>query len=214
MTRTPQNVANFVWNFDQWWRARWCIRYAKALIQSIKKWSKLGQKSYFLAHFKSFFVYALLHPMSYDPRFCQMKYVIKIYLIFVKLKIFKVFGTDSASMKWLLFGFFGPLHPKILFNLAEIFWPEVVSNKANTAFEKSFKILSITSNETHAKFTVLVQFAAQFKNPKILVFKYLRNTTKILLKTQISAKTVSFGVSNNISLRSQKNHRILAKKWR
>ena len=80
---------------------------------------KLGQKSYFLAHFKSFFVYALLHPMTYAPRFCQMKYLIKIYLIFVKLKNFKVFCTDSTSMKWLLFGFFWALTPQ---NIVQSCW--------------------------------------------------------------------------------------------
>ena len=28
LARTPQNVLNFVWKFEQWWHARWCIRYA------------------------------------------------------------------------------------------------------------------------------------------------------------------------------------------
>ena len=32
-----------------------------------------------LAHFVSFFVYALLHLMSYAPKFCRMKDLIKIY---------------------------------------------------------------------------------------------------------------------------------------
>ena len=46
---------------------------------SIKKRSKLDQKL-FLGHLESFFVYDLLHPMSYTPRFCQMKDLIKIYI--------------------------------------------------------------------------------------------------------------------------------------
>ena len=37
---------------------------------SIKKWSKCGQITDLLAHFVVFFVYALLHPMNYTPRFC------------------------------------------------------------------------------------------------------------------------------------------------
>ena len=45
---------------------------------SIKKCSKLGQKS--AAHFVSFFVYALLHRLSYAPRFCKLKDLIKIYI--------------------------------------------------------------------------------------------------------------------------------------
>ena len=49
-------------------------------------------------HFVSFLVSALLHLMSYPPRFCQMKDVIKIYIsvgsfistasVFAKLKVF------------------------------------------------------------------------------------------------------------------------------
>ena len=42
-----------------------------------------------------------------------------IAYVVVKLESFKVFCTDSASMKWLLFGIFGPLLPQILFDLAE-----------------------------------------------------------------------------------------------
>ena len=71
---------------------------------SIKKWSKLGQKADILLIFKVFFVYAPLLPMSYAPRFCRMKGLIKIYIcgkfhqysifVVVKLKIFEVFRTD------------------------------------------------------------------------------------------------------------------------
>ena len=46
---------------------------------SIKKWSKLGQKTDILTHFKVF-CYTHLHPMSYTPRYCQMKDIIKIYI--------------------------------------------------------------------------------------------------------------------------------------
>ena len=28
LARTPKNVLNFVWKFEQWRHARWCIRYA------------------------------------------------------------------------------------------------------------------------------------------------------------------------------------------
>ena len=42
----------------------------------------MGQKTDFLAHFESLFVYGLLHPMSYTPRFRQMKDLIKIYEMF------------------------------------------------------------------------------------------------------------------------------------
>ena len=95
-------------------------------------------------------------------------------------------------------GVFGPLLLKILFDLAEI----LVSNKRNTVFEKSFNIpQNFGSNGMHPKFTVLVHFRAQFTAGK----------PKILLKTKISAKTTSLQISNNVSPRSQKNHRILVK---
>ena len=48
------------------------------------------------------------------------------------------------------------------------------------------------------KFTVLGHFAAQFTSGK----------PKILLKAQISAKAASLGIIDNVSPRSQKNHRI------
>ena len=51
----------------------------------------------------------------------------------------------------------------------------------------------------HPKFTVLVHFGAQFTTPK----------PKKLLQTKIYTKTASLGIPNNVSPRSQKNHRIL-----
>ena len=75
----------------------------------------------------------------------------------------------------------------------------VVPNQTNTVFQKYFKILNFGSNGTHPKFTVLVHVGAQFTARK----------PKILLKTRISAtttyRTISLGISNNISLRSEKN---------
>ena len=68
-------------------------------------------------------------------------------------------------------------------------------------FENYFKILNFSSNGTHPKFTVLVHFGAQFTAVK----------PKILLKTKLSGKTTSLGISKNVSPRSQKNHIILVK---
>ena len=80
--------------------------------------------------FLAYFAYALLQIMSYAPRFCQMKDLVKIYICgkFYQYSIcgcdvknfHKVFCIDSASMKWPLFEFFGHFFPQILFNLAEI----------------------------------------------------------------------------------------------
>ena len=36
----------------------------------VKKLSKLGQETKFLAHFERPFVYTFLHPMIYAPMFC------------------------------------------------------------------------------------------------------------------------------------------------
>ena len=91
---------------------------------SIKKCSKLGQKS--AAHFVSFFVYALLHRLSYAPRFCKLKDLIKIYICgtFQHYSIcgreVKGFWIDSASMIGSFLRFFGPLLSQILLNLADI----------------------------------------------------------------------------------------------
>ena len=45
-----------------------------------KKWSKLGEKKKrFSGSFLELFVYTLLHPMSYDPIFCQLKCLLEIH---------------------------------------------------------------------------------------------------------------------------------------
>ena len=67
-----------------------------------------------------FFVYTLIHPMRYTPRFCQLKNLVKMRLyvvsfisvayVVVQLKVFKsFFCINSASMKWPLFGTFWAL---------------------------------------------------------------------------------------------------------
>ena len=58
---------------------------------------EIGLKNDFFAHFGTFFVYALIHPM----RFCQLKNLVKMQLyvvsfisiayVVVKLKVFKFF---------------------------------------------------------------------------------------------------------------------------
>ena len=75
-------------------------------------------------------------------------------------------------------------------------------NNTNILIEKSLKILKFCSNGTNWTSTDLVRFGAQFVAGK----------PKILLKSKISPKTASLGISNNVSARSQnKNHRILVK---
>ena len=112
----------------------------------------------------------------------------------VKLKIFKVFCFDSASMKWPLFGIAWALSPKYCLVLQKL--PEM-----KTVFEKSFKILNFGLNGMQLKFTVLVHIGAQYTDGK----------PKILVKTKISAKTTFSGIINNVTPRSHKNHRIPVK---
>ena len=108
---------------------------------NINKWSKLGQKAYFLGSFQEFFVYTFLRSVSYAPRFAKWKILFRyisvisffrIAFVVVKLKIFQVFHIDSPSMKWPLFSKgrggrggggrgFEPLLLQILLDFAEIF---------------------------------------------------------------------------------------------
>ena len=104
-------------------------------------------------------------------------------------------------MKCPLLGFFwGPFSPKH-FSILLKFWAEIVSNKTNTMFEKSFKIFHFGSNATHPKFAILVHLGAQVTAEK----------PKILLNIKISAKTTFLGISDNVSTRPQKHYRILVK---
>ena len=92
--------------------------------------------------------------------------------------------------------FVGPYSPKYCLILMKL-WSEVISNKKNIVFGKSFKILNFGSNGMRLRFTVLVHFGAQFTDRK----------PKLLLKPKISAKNASLGIIP----RSQKNYWILKK---
>ena len=61
--------------------------------------------------------------------------------------------------------FLCPYSPKYCLILLKL-WTYVVSNKENTVFEKSFKILNFGSNGMQLKFTVLVHFGKQFTAEK------------------------------------------------
>ena len=123
----------------------------------------------------------------------------------MKLKDFNIFCFNSGfsvqhpePLVRVFFFFLSLYSPKYCLILLKV-WPEVVPIKTNTVFGKSFKSLSFGSNRTRPKFTVLVHFGVQFTTGK----------PKILLNIKIFAKTVSLVISNNLSLRLQKNHRIL-----
>ena len=116
------------------------------------------------------------------------------------LIFFYWFSIHERAPFWDFLGLYSPNYSSILLKGSV-----VVVNKTNTVFQKSFKIFNFGSNRTHAKFTVLVHFGAQFTARKL----------KILLKTRISSKTtyrpISLGISNNVSLRPENNHIILVK---
>ena len=87
---------------------------------------KIGPKI-LLAHFVSFFLYTILHLLSYAQRFCQIKDFIKIYMCgkFHHYSIcsceIKDFWIDSASMKWSLFRDFWALtFPNIFPNIVKL----------------------------------------------------------------------------------------------
>ena len=109
---------------------------------------------------------------------------ISVAFVVVKVKIFKAFCTDSASIKWPLFWGFEPLLSQILFHLAEILTRFSLPIRQIQCF-KNLSKLYILAQIPHLKFTVLVHFGTQFTTRK----------PKIMLKTKISAKTTSLGVS-------------------
>ena len=111
---------------EQGWQARWCIRNA-TVFWSIKKWSKLDQKIDFLADVESLFVYILVHPMRYTPRFCQMKelvpFIHQYSICGCEMKNFQSFlywfSIHEIAHFW---DFLGPYSPKYWLILLKL-WP-------------------------------------------------------------------------------------------
>ena len=100
---------------------------------------------------------------------------IRIVYVIVKLKIFKVFCIDSASMKLPILGGFGALTSP---NIVPSCWnvDQWLPPIRQILLEKSFKILHFGLYGTCPKFTILVYFGVKFTARK----------PKILLKTKIS----------------------------
>ena len=88
-----------------------------------------------MAHLESFFVWPLLHSLSYAPTFYQIKDLIKIYICgkfhqynvcACEGNIFQSFSYWFSIHEMALFGgVLGPYSPKYCSNLPK-FWPEVV----------------------------------------------------------------------------------------
>ena len=123
-----QNSPKAAYIFDQWWQARWCIRYA-TVFSSIKKWSYLGQKLIFWLILRVF-LFTLSYTLGDTPHnFVKWKTLFRcttvvsftsIVYVVVKFEVLEVFCVDSVSMKWPILGIFWALTPQILFDLAEI----------------------------------------------------------------------------------------------
>ena len=115
---------------------------------------KIGPKI-FLAYFASFFVYALLHLMSYDPQdFSKWK---SCGNICGKFHQYRIFGYEVKNFQGFLYWFKMQWNGPFLVLLGSCslrycsillkFWSEVVSNKTNRVFEKPFKILNFSLME-------------------------------------------------------------------
>ena len=164
--------------FDQWWHARWCIRYATVFIEILNDWNWV-KKLIFKLILRVFFIDALLHLISYVPRFCKFKDLVSSVASFINtgylVAKFKAFCIDSPSMKWL----YSPKYFSVLLK----FWLEVVSNKTDTV------------SKVHQNF----EFWLNSKAPKVYSFRpfwrqiYQKSKKakkpKKLLKTRTSVKT-------------------------
>ena len=95
---------------------------------------------------------------------------ISVAFVVVKLKIFKCFRGNAASMKWPHLRGFWALSPA---NMTQVRWnfdQRYVFHKTKTVSEQSFKIKHLSRNETYPKLMISVHFWAQFtpRKPKIL----------------------------------------------
>ena len=177
---------------------------------SPKNSKKRSQKTVFLAFFQRFFGHALLRSMVHALTFCQMKVLIaiqnrgKFHLYIIcgsKFINFQMFSWRCSSYKMGPFWeFLGLFSPKYRSNLLK-FGSKVVYHNTKAVCERCFKITCLSGNGTYPKFSVLVHFWAQFTLRKM----------KILPKIKILPETASLGLSDDTSLKSQINRRILIK---
>ena len=114
LTWTSPYVVKFNWNVEQWCNARYCIKYVKVFIVPLKTGWNLAKKI-ILTRFSFMPSYALRVTSRYFNKLkTLLRYIIVLRFIItafvvVKIKIFKDFHTDSASMKWHLFWSFRAL---------------------------------------------------------------------------------------------------------
>ena len=129
----PQMRSNFYRGFNSNEMQASASHMLRLLRQSEKFLDIKQNKFFFLTYSKTLFVYTVLRPMSYAPFLCRInvswRYTIVasficIAFVVLKLKIFKDFCTELASMKWLFFigGGEGGLCPLTLSNIVRVRW--------------------------------------------------------------------------------------------
>ena len=130
-----------------------------------------------------------------------LRYISVVSFIIIAYVVVKlIFCIDSASMKWPLFRFFWLLFPQKLFDLAEIL-TRVSPIMQTHCLKNPSKFWKLAQMERTKSLRFWSIFGAQFTVGK----------SKILLKTKISAKMTSLGISNSDSPSSQKDYRVLIK---
>ena len=128
------NPPVWIFIFDNWWHARWCIRYSTVSFEVLRNGKNWNKKRIFWLIFWVF-LFTPSHPVNYTPRFCQMKELMKIY-IYGKYHQYSICGFEIKNFqsflcwfsihKMALFGgFFGFYIPKYCSILLK-FWPEVI----------------------------------------------------------------------------------------
>ena len=177
---------------------------------SSKNSKKLSQNPNFLAFLQWFIDHACLPPTDRASIFFQMKGLIVIHspgkfhedsICGFKVIKFQMFLWRCSSHEMGPFGgFLGPFFPKYGCNLLK-FGPEVFHHNTKTECEQCFTIRCLSTNGTYPKFTVFVNFWAQFTSRKM----------EILPKTKLFSETTSLGLSDEASCKSQVNRRILIK---
>ena len=144
----------------------------------LKNHLKLSQKLIFWLILRGFWFtpsYTLwVTPQSSAKLNVLWRYIIVVSFISVafvvlKLKIFKCFRGDAASMKLPLLGGFWALSPANMTRVCWNFNHRYVFHKTNAVSEESFKIKCLSGNEAYPKLMVLVHFWAQFSTRKLKI---------------------------------------------
>ena len=186
----------------------YCIRYLTVFVSLKRVGQNWAKKPIFWVIFGGFSL-TPSNALWVPPQILrQMKDLMKIHNR-AKFHLYSICGSQVIKFQIVSWrcsihemahfgGFLSPFSPKWSSNLLK-FGPEVEYHRPMTLYEESLKLMSLRGKGTYPKFWVLVHFWAQFTPGK----------HKILLKTLIFPKTTSFGLSDDTSPKSNRNHIIL-----